>query len=182
MSAEPIKPMAPIEIPVLVGPRISLQPFTEDDIPALLTWPNDERTRRWSRQAFPQSQENQKKIVTDADYSTKADRLPFAVWLNDEKRVIGFASLGGIDWANKNCWVGLTIGDKEWWGKGVAGEVGNLLFDQYFSDATMKGNVVKLSLSKNSKGQISLSQVQIYEISNASRRGITVNGGPVVFK
>ena len=113
---------------------MSLQPLTENDLPALTAWRNDERTRRWARQTFPQPFENQKKMILEADFSTKAKDLPFAVWLNAEKRAIGTAGLNGIDWVNRNCWLGLAIGDKDWWGRGIAGEAGTLLFDYAFGE------------------------------------------------
>jgi RimJ/RimL family protein N-acetyltransferase len=135
VSAEPPEPKPSAEIPVLVGKRVSLQPFQEGDLPSMVTWPNDERTRRWSRQTFPQTPENQKKIVTDnVEFGTKSPGIQFAIWLNDEKRAIGFIGLNGIDWANRNCWIGATIGDKAWWGQGIAGEVGRLIFDYAFGE------------------------------------------------
>jgi RimJ/RimL family protein N-acetyltransferase len=101
----------------------------------MVTWLNDERTRRWARYAFPLTFENRKKsLVTDADYSMRSREFPFAIWVNDEKRAIGLAGLNGIDWANRNCWIGMTIGDKAWWGQGIAGEVATLLFDYAFGE------------------------------------------------
>ncbi len=73
MSEAECKTKPPIEIPVLIGPRVSLQPLTENDLPAFdRLRQNDERTRQWARQTFPQPFENQKKMILEADFSTKA--------------------------------------------------------------------------------------------------------------
>ncbi|MFA6295001.1 MAG: CapA family protein [Candidatus Paceibacterota bacterium] len=64
--------------------------------------------------------------------------------------------------------------DKEWLSDvPVFYSLGNLLFDQYFSPEVMKGNIVELSLKKDSKG-VHLDKVQIYETSTASRKGVSL--------
>ena len=58
--------------------------------------------------------------------------------------------------------------------------IGNLLFDQYFSPEVMKGNIVKLQLSKIADKTI-VNNIQIYETSTKSRTGVTVNMTPMDF-
>jgi poly-gamma-glutamate synthesis protein (capsule biosynthesis protein) len=59
--------------------------------------------------------------------------------------------------------------------------VGNLLFDQYFSPETMRGNVVELVLSKSDAGT-KLDDVKVFTTSTASHAGISVVGQPQEFK
>ncbi len=51
--------------------------------------------------------------------------------------------------------------------------LGNLLFDQYFSEETMNGLVVELSIS-NHDGKPRLDNLHTIKVSNASRMGITL--------
>jgi poly-gamma-glutamate synthesis protein (capsule biosynthesis protein) len=67
-----------------------------------------------------------------------------------------------------------VIAEQEWIGAvPVYYSVGNLLFDQYFSPQTMKGELVKLRIAAEN-GKPRLDNLEITEISTASRRGITV--------
>jgi len=124
-----------VSVPFLAGPRVHLQPFTEDDLPTFLTWMNDFRTRRYILTTFPRTLETEKRrLAESADMNTKTDNLRFGVWITAENRLIGHANLHDIDWVNRNCRIGLTIGDKSSWGKDVAGEVASILFDYAFGE------------------------------------------------
>jgi RimJ/RimL family protein N-acetyltransferase len=47
-------------------------------------------------------------------------------------RLIGSVDLGGIDWVCGNAWVGIGIGEREYWGKGFGTEAMNLILDFAF--------------------------------------------------
>jgi len=36
----------------------------------------------------------------------------------EDNRKIGLIDLNGIDWVSRNAWVGIGIGEREFWGKG----------------------------------------------------------------
>ncbi len=40
---------------------------------------------------------------------------------------IGFVDLSGVDWVARNCWVGIGIGEREYWGKGYGSDAMNLV-------------------------------------------------------
>ncbi len=65
-----------------------------------------------------------------------------------------------------------VIGENEWIGAvPVYYSLGNLLFDQYFSPETMRGELVELRLIVKN-GQTHFDSLKVIEISNASRKGI----------
>ncbi|MEK7501461.1 MAG: CapA family protein [Patescibacteria group bacterium] len=67
-----------------------------------------------------------------------------------------------------------VIGENEWIGTvPVYYSLGNLLFDQYFSPETMKGELVELHLIVQN-GKTVFDNLKIIEVSNASRKGIEV--------
>ena len=69
-----------------------------------------------------------------------------------------------------------VIMDHQWLGEvPVFYSLGNLLFDQYFSKETMVGEMVEFHLAKNSD-IVKIQEIKVYEISNASRRGINILG------
>ena len=57
--------------------------------------------------------------------------------------------------------------------------LGNFLFDQYFSVATMNGELLEIDLTQDEKtGQAQISRILIHGISNASRIGVTLHDLP----
>lgn len=71
-----------------------------------------------------------------------------------------------------------VVMDHEWMdGKPVFYSLGNLLFDQYFSPAVMKGAVVELHVTKGAAGT-AVDRVDLYETSLAGHRGILISPVP----
>jgi gamma-polyglutamate biosynthesis protein CapA len=68
-----------------------------------------------------------------------------------------------------------VIMDHEWiGGVPVFYSLGNLLFDQYFSPETMRGNIIELHLTK--EGEVpQIDRVRVYETSIASKKNVTVS-------
>lgn len=51
----------------------------------------------------------------------------FSIRTVDDDRMIGFVDLSGVDWVARNCWVGIGIGEREFWGKGYGTEAMQLI-------------------------------------------------------
>ncbi len=49
----------------------------------------------------------------------------FAIRTIEDDRLIGDVDLGGVDWVNRTCWVGIGIGEPEYWGKGYGSDAMN---------------------------------------------------------
>ncbi len=72
-------------------------------------------------------------------------------------------------------------GDKEWIdGVPVIYSLGNLLFDQYFSQNVMTGNVAEIDFEKED-GVTKVNKVFLYTVSNVSHLGPAVVGSPIEF-
>lgn len=50
----------------------------------------------------------------------------FSIHTLEDDRLIGNLDLSGVDWVARNCWVGIGIGEQEYWGKGYGTEAMNL--------------------------------------------------------
>ena len=46
------------------------------------------------------------------------EAIEFAIYALDEDKVIGSVGLDGISWHNRTSWVGIGIGERDYWGKG----------------------------------------------------------------
>ncbi|MBI5348024.1 MAG: GNAT family N-acetyltransferase [Chloroflexi bacterium] len=60
-----------------------------------------------------------------------------------ESKQIGFVGLFGFDWANGNSWVGIGIGEREYWGKGYGTEAMTLVLARAIQSYTKAGFVVE---------------------------------------
>lgn len=62
----------------------------------------------------------------------QGDGALFMVHTVEDDQVIGFIELGGFDWAARNGWVGIGIGDSDYRGKGYGTEAMQLLLKYAF--------------------------------------------------
>jgi RimJ/RimL family protein N-acetyltransferase len=51
----------------------------------------------------------------------------------DDDRKIGLIDLNGIDWVSRNAWVGIGIGEREFWGKGYGTDAMKILLRHAFT-------------------------------------------------
>jgi RimJ/RimL family protein N-acetyltransferase len=62
----------------------------------------------------------------------------FALRTLEDNRLIGSVGLGGIDWVARNCWVGIGIGEREYWGKGYGSDAMDLILRFAFASLNLK--------------------------------------------
>lgn len=125
-------------MPFRIGPRVSLQPVSLDDVPLLVKWANDPATRQLARNSFPRTLEAVKKQVEDnATVSQKSDMIWFTVLYNTDVKIIGEAKLTRITWANRNAALWVGIGDTEYWHQGLGRNAGELALGYAFEELQM---------------------------------------------
>ncbi|MBF0549495.1 MAG: GNAT family N-acetyltransferase [Deltaproteobacteria bacterium] len=111
----------PLVISPIVGPRLYLRPLTEDDVgPEYLAWLQDEEVVSHLEVRFQhQTIEKLHQFVVD----TKADRnrLLLGIFLNNRDKFVGTLFFS-FDWPHLLGFVGLMIGDRSEWGRGLATE------------------------------------------------------------
>lgn len=62
----------------------------------------------------------------------------FSIHTLEDDRAIGFLDLDGVDWVARNCWVGIGIGEREYWGKGYGTEAMNLALRFAFESLNLR--------------------------------------------
>jgi RimJ/RimL family protein N-acetyltransferase len=109
--------------------------MAEADVPDLVRGSNDPDVRHYARAWFPVTVEARNKQRADnMEIGQKSDGIAFVIKLVGDDRPIGMVSLNSISWVDKNCWLGLGIGDKSLWGKGIAVDAGALVLDYAFGE------------------------------------------------
>jgi RimJ/RimL family protein N-acetyltransferase len=63
--------------------------------------------------------------------------LVFRIYTIGDDKQIGFVGLFGFDWANGNSWVGIGIGEREYWGKGYGTETMTLILQFAFTELNL---------------------------------------------
>jgi len=116
----------------LEGAHFYLRPLEESDLnQTYVQWLNDPEVNRWNSHAvFP----NTWKKMRDYFASTQDTTLVvvLAIVAKDRERHIGNISLQRISWTDRNAEWAILIGEKDYWGKGIATEAGVLLVEYGF--------------------------------------------------
>ena len=73
----------------------------------------------------------------------KNDELFFLIETLSENRPIGLIGLDGIRWTHGDAWVGIGLGERDYWGKGYGSDAMRILLRYAFSEL----NLHRLSLS-----------------------------------
>jgi RimJ/RimL family protein N-acetyltransferase len=114
------------------GKLVRLRAYEKSDADALFRWFSDEEVTRWlGPPAFP-SRAHQEKFIELASASSD-DAKYFAIETLDGK-LVGDCGLRFIDWKSRKAEFFITIGEKQFWGKGLGSDalriVVRLAFDK----------------------------------------------------
>jgi len=118
--------------PFIEGKNIDLRPLLMEDIEGeYVNWlNNDEICKFNSHHIYPYTKELAKHYITDVQDQKK--HLVLAILAKDTGKHIGNISLQSIDNVNGNAEYAILLGDKNYWGKGIAKEASLLVLRHGF--------------------------------------------------
>ena len=104
--------------PVLKGTHVTLRPADDSDPPRFVPWFADMEVTRWLGRGSAVA------LYQEVDYFKRAGESKTDVqWMIDaDGETVGSTGIHGIDWKHAHGTTGIVIGDKRWWGKGIATE------------------------------------------------------------
>lgn len=118
------------------GRYILLRSIEETDIVKVRYWNFDDEISRYFESRFPISLVEQKKwFESQINQSNKQKLIIIDKSTNDS---IGMIGIMKIDHVNKNCEVGVTIGERDFWGKAHGKEALKLTLDYLFLQINMQ--------------------------------------------
>jgi len=100
-------------------------------------WQNDPKVRRYARNMWPHTIEDVKKWFEPSPDRHTREFVVFTIYHKRDKRPIGTVGLGRINWVSRNANIFATIGEPEYWGKGIAIEANKLLIKYGFTELNL---------------------------------------------
>jgi RimJ/RimL family protein N-acetyltransferase len=124
----------------LTGELVYLSPINENDLEKYCEWLNDmEVTRNLTISTMNVSLTSEKGYLESV-----ARKHSYAIITTTDDRLIGNCGLIDIDHINRNCEIGIFIGDKDYWGKGYGSEAMRLLLGYAFDFLNMRSVMLKV--------------------------------------
>ena len=115
----------------LTGKLVRLAVLNLDcDPDVMVRWSKDNEFQRLYG-ADPASLWPAKQIKEHLEHDL-ADFIVLGIRTLDDDRLIGTIDLGGFDWAAQVAWVGIGIGEREYWGKGYGSDAMRLMLRYAF--------------------------------------------------
>ena len=136
------------------GELVFLRALEEDDLVTVRKWNFDAEISRYFSSRFPVSMEEQKKWYTHQYNSETKKRL--IICDKKTEQMIGLVGFMQIDHLNRNCEIGITIGETAYWGQPHGGEALRLALKFLFKDYNM--HLVYLKVFENNTRAIKFFQ------------------------
>ena len=116
--------------PFLIGPAVYLRPLELDDAATILPWFNDPEVTRLLRRCRPITLAEEQEFLQRL--RSAETEVRFGIALREADQLIGTAGLRGIDDRNRHSEFGISIGEKQHWGKGHGTEATGLVMRYAF--------------------------------------------------
>jgi RimJ/RimL family protein N-acetyltransferase len=120
---------------MLVGKKVRLRPIEDADLPRFVAWLGDAEVRHHLALVLGPGLAQEKKW-REQTLALPALERPFAVEARAGRsgwRLVGSAGLQNFDWRNRSAELGLVIGDKKLWGRGLGTDVTEVLVRHAFA-------------------------------------------------
>lgn len=127
---------SPEVFPFIKGKIIDLCPGNSKNAKLYIKWKNNPSVRKYSRNVFPRTLEEQKKRFERKDERFR-EHISLDIWHKKEKKLIGNVGLGHIDWVNGWANASAQIGEPEYWNKNIATEATELLIEYAFNELNL---------------------------------------------
>jgi ribosomal-protein-alanine N-acetyltransferase len=121
------------QIVFLEGERIILRPLEQTDLTKeYIQWLNDAEVCRFNSHAtFPYTEEKMRVYYQSLQQNTQS-AVVLAIIHKETGKHVGNISLQSIDWLSRAAEFAILLGNKDYWGKGIASEAALLLCDYGF--------------------------------------------------
>lgn len=129
---------APPYKPLLRAERVFLRPAEKSDVATFVRWFADAEMSGFLGGRAPFSEAMEEQWFTQAVEHQGKDRYHFVICRLDTSEPIGTISLFHLDQTNGSAGVGISIGEKDLWGRGYGTDAMNALLDFGFGELRLE--------------------------------------------
>ncbi len=132
------------------GKKIILRPPTKADIPKFLVWFNDPEINGYLNRYLPVYEKDEELWLDNLQKNKETD-IVFVMETTDGVSV-GTVGIHRIHWKDRTGVLGIAIGEKEYWNKGMGTEAIMLLLDYLLNTLNLRKITLSV-LGNNKRGQ-----------------------------
>lgn len=103
---------------MIVGERVRLRAVKKDDLPRFVEWFSDPNVRRYLDMYLPFSLTQEERWFERLQERMEKRDIVMLTIETEDGAQIGNISLFDINWKDRHAELGITIGDKDYWGQG----------------------------------------------------------------
>ncbi|MGU9099112.1 GNAT family N-acetyltransferase [Clostridium perfringens] len=115
---------------MLENNNVKLRPINKNDIEKLNKWKNDYDVFKYLGGGFSPQSIDQHKLYIENLININDNNKRFIIEVKNN--AIGQIGIYSINWINRNCELGIYIGEKDEWGKGYGKEACSILHNYVF--------------------------------------------------
>jgi RimJ/RimL family protein N-acetyltransferase len=119
------------------GESISLMPLNMEHLNLYLKWANNVKVRQYARMFFPINAEELKKFIESQQQGQGKKMIDFEIYHKITKKPIGDCGIFDISWVDRKAMVAYTIGELDYWGKGICTEAVKLITRYGFEELNL---------------------------------------------
>ncbi|MBD3184289.1 GNAT family N-acetyltransferase [Candidatus Poribacteria bacterium] len=124
-----------MQTPFLIGEKIYLRPVDMEDIDNFVEWLNDPEVRQYLSLVSPFNKTREKDFIDDLYKDERKTVL--GIVMKEDDRLIGNIGLSKVSLSNRNCCLGIVIGDKSCWSQGCGTEALKLMLGYAFDQLNL---------------------------------------------
>jgi RimJ/RimL family protein N-acetyltransferase len=128
----------PLPQPIVRGEHVYLRAAERTDVPTFVRWFNDAETTSFLSMRAPMSQAMEETWFARMVEAQGKDEYLFVICQLSDGQPIGNCGLFRVDQVNGNAGIGITIGEKELWGKGLGTDAMLALLDFGFGQLRLE--------------------------------------------
>jgi RimJ/RimL family protein N-acetyltransferase len=147
----------------LEGERISLCPLRREDAHQYTIWLNDDEVSQFLLMHQPLTLEAELEFL-DRVLTQKVDEgVILGIWLQQPRKLIGGVGLHAIHRRDRHAELGVFIGEKEQWAKGLGPEAMRLLIRYGFDTLNLR-KILLCHYSHNARGRAAYDKLGFQEV------------------
>jgi RimJ/RimL family protein N-acetyltransferase len=122
---------------LIVGEKVQLRAVERDDLPRFVEWFSDSEVRRYLGMYLPFSLAQEERWFEHLLERIEQQKVVMLTIETSDGAHIGNISLFDINWKERHAELGITIGDKDFWGQGYGTDAVRTMLRVAFGDMNL---------------------------------------------